>query len=478
MFLKNNYSYLIPLAIFILLQLPVLDTTRPIMVDEAWYSNPSYNFIVSHSFINTNTAFGGNGLLTYSVYLSTFFYFFGVSLFTARLSSFCLGIISIFLLRKMLKILNVSEFSKFLSLSFFILANLYLSIFMHARPEALAFALSLCLLLILYFYLKNDFSIKLLLLLVLLSFLAINSHPYSSIIILLAYIIILYFIIKKSKYSKIYHLAIFVFGVAFSSFFIIWMSSMNNNNSLSESLSIILQRNSLNTSFWENLLSKFKVTINYFIISNRIITFLPQISIIILGLFNFKKNKHLFSLSLYGMICLFIALVFISSSGFIYIYIYVFIFSALSLPLLIEAKEKGNISRKLIIFFSLLIIFSNIIAYIVFTKKTYDPDINKTMKEIDYLLPQNSIIISEQPFWFISPQKNIKTVRYFENIDEYLYNKNFYIIDCDKFKSEYKNDSNSLARFDSYSENHNKDTLFIKRSNIYGNIYLIKFANK
>jgi len=477
-YFKVNYSLIIAFSLFIILELPFLDNSRPILVDEAWYANPSYNFVISHSFNNTNVGFGGNGLIVFSIYLSTYFYIFGASLFTARLSSFFLGLISILIVRKLLKIFNASEFNIFLSLSFFIFANLYLSIFKIARPEALAFTLSLCLLLSLYYYLKRNYSTKFLLLLIFISFLALNSHPNSTIIILLTFIIILYFIIKNSEYKKIYHLVLLTTGVAFSSFFLIFIISLNNNVSLNDSLLTVMQRSSATSSFLENLISKINVTFDYFILSTRIITFLPQILLMAAGLFYFKNYKFLFGFSLCGIVSLSIAFIFISSIAFIYIYPYVFVFSVFVLSLLLGAVEERKLIKKIILVFVISVISLNIIAYITLTKKTYDPEINKKKKEINSLLPQNSTIISGPAFWFISPAKDIKAWEYFKDIDELKKNKNFYIINCDKFSNDNLSDKNSIAQFNLINSSYNADTLLSKNSNIYGNIYLIKFTNK
>lgn len=475
-FIRTNYAVIITLSIFTLLQLPVLDTSRPIMVDEAWYSNPAYNFIISNSFSNTNIGFGGNGLMPFSIYLSSYFYIFGISLFAVRLSSFILGLITLLIFRKILKILDVKEFYCFITLSFFIFSNFILSVFKHARPEALTFTLSLCLLLTLFYYLKKNFSIKLLLLLILLSFLAINSHPYGSIIVLLSFLIISYFIIIKSEYSKIFHLVFYAIGAVFSLFFIVWMSSLCNSISLSESLSIILQRNTADTTFWRNLILKFVVTSEYFITSNRIITFIPQMLLIITGLFFLKKNKSLFALSLCGIISLIIPFLFFSPSGFIYIYSYVFIFPVLILAVLLQTMETNELYKKVIVILTAIVVLLNIVAYVALTKKTFDPGINKKMKEISSLLPDGSLVISEPPFWFVSPQKNIKTAKYLKSKNILLNDKDFYVINCDKFKSEFVADSNSLAFMNTYNELHKVDTLLIKQSNLYGNICLIKHS--
>jgi hypothetical protein len=476
-FFKNNYSIVITTVIFVILELPFLDTARPILVDEAWYANPSYNFIISHSFTNTNIGFGGNGLIVFSFYLSAYFYLLGASLFSARLSSFILGLISIAIFRKILKIFNVNEFNKLITLSLFIFTNLYLSIFKLARPEALAFNLSLCLLITLYYYITKNYNIKYLLLLIILSFLSINSHPFSLVIVLLPFFVITYFIFKNSQYSKFYHLGLLSAGLVISSFFLILETSINNNISLFEAITVLLQRSSTSHTFFESLIAKFRAIFDYFIFSNRIVTFLPQVIILIIGLFFFRKNIRIFELSLCGFIGLVLALLFIAPNGFIYIFIYIFIFSFLIFSLILEIIDKKFLKR-LVLASALIVIFSNILAYIVLTKKTYDSEINTTKEQINLLLPQNELIISKPPFWFISPGKNIKAWEYYNDIKELMNRKYIYAIDCDKFRKEQKVGIVAISDLDSLVGSFDKDTLISKGSNIYGNIYLFRYTNK
>jgi len=475
-YIKNNYSIFATLLLFATLELPFLSLSRPILTDEAWYSNSAYNFILSFSFENTNIGYGGNGVLVFLLYLSSFFFTFGVTLFAARLSSFVMGIISVFLIRKVMKIIEVSELISLLTHSFFIFSNLYLSIFKIGRPEALAVMLSLGILLASYNYIAKNFELKHLSVLVVLIFLSINAHPNSSIIILLSFLVILFYVIKNKKYNKIFHLAIIVLVVALSVYLMISVISLNNKIGINESMTDLVDRNAVNKGFFFQLLSKFNVTIEYFIFSNRIITFIPHILLIITGLFMKKKNKTIFGLSICGMLSLGIAFLFLSPPGFIYVYPYVFLFPVIILSVMLKTYSLKSLTGKIISVFVIIVVLLNLAAYITLTKKTYDANIGLKMKEIAALIPENAITVSEPPFWFISPEKNFKTARYFKDRKIDLKDKEFYIINCDKFTSEISADSSSLAYLDSYNSFRKIDTLLIKNSNIYGNIYLIRHS--
>lgn len=477
-YLKTNYSVFITVALFTVLQLFALDTSRPIMVDEAWYSNPAYNFVHHQTFENTNMGYGGNFVIMFLSYLTTFFYVFGTSLFVARMTSVVAGIISILLMGKTLKIIEKNEFYRFLSLSFFIFANLYLSIFKLTRPEALAVVFSLCVLITTYYYIKKEFDLKILFLLIVFNFLSLNSHPNSSIIVLLSFLVILYFIIKEKKYKRLYHTIFLVAGVALSILCIMKIISLNNNVGIYESIMELRGRNTVKENFIGNLILKVDVTKEYFISSNRIITFIPQLLVIIAGLFFVKRNKKIFGMSVCGILSLCIAFVFLSDSGFMYVFPYIFIFSPLVLAMLLKSFGAKSFLGKIVIVFTVLVIVLNLVGYVLHSKNTYDPGINKKTKEINAMLPENSLIISEAPYWFISPPKSIKSPSYLYNKKMTLEDKDFYIISCDKFMKDYTKNPISLCHLNTYNENHNIDTLLIKESKIYGKMYLVKYTKK
>lgn len=477
-FFKKNYSVIITVFLFLALELPFLESSRPIMTDEAWYSNPAYNLVATGTISNTSIGYGGSGLVIYSFYIALYIFIFGVSLFTSRLSSLVLGVIAIFLFRKMLKVLEISEFDRLITLLFFIFANLYLSIFKLARPEALAVVFSLCLLLVTYYYIISSYSFKYLLLFILFSFLSINSHPNSSIIISVSFLVILFYLVKEKQYKKVFQLIPVVLGIFASVFFLVWAIAFCNSVNINSALGIMSDRNTINTSFISLLKEKITSSIEYFVVSSRSITFIPQIFLLFTGLFYKNKNKLIFILSLSSFASLFVALVFLSPSGFIYVYPYVFLFSALILSLMLKQYAGSGLKYNIILIAVVSIVIFNIVAYVVLTKKTLDFGMKNNIKEIEQLIPEKSLVVSEAPFWFIAPEKEIKTLRYFKEKNISLKDKNFYILNSDKFSKEFRSDSNSIAFLDVPFYNYKIDTLIVKSSVNYGNIYLIRYTGK
>ncbi len=67
-----------------------------IVVDEPWYANTAWNFSVGNGFVDTAVGSGaGEETFLFPFLLGLAFYFFGVSLLTARMVSVIGGIISI-----------------------------------------------------------------------------------------------------------------------------------------------------------------------------------------------------------------------------------------------------------------------------------------------------------------------------------------------------------------------------------------------
>ena len=65
--------YILLFAIFFLLELPYLDTSPRITVDEPWYANTAWNFSIGNGFINTVPgSHGGDDLFLFTFLLELF----------------------------------------------------------------------------------------------------------------------------------------------------------------------------------------------------------------------------------------------------------------------------------------------------------------------------------------------------------------------------------------------------------------------
>lgn len=106
----NKYIFLLLFVIFFLLQLPLIDTSPSIMVDESWYSNTAWNFSIGNGFTNTVPgSHGGDDLFLFTFLLGVAFKLFGTSLITARTVSVIGGLVGLIGFFQVLKIPKIKS---------------------------------------------------------------------------------------------------------------------------------------------------------------------------------------------------------------------------------------------------------------------------------------------------------------------------------------------------------------------------------
>ena len=133
-----NHAYLLLFGVFLLLQIPFIETVPRIMVDEPWYSNTAWNFSIGNGFTNTVPgAQGGDLLFLFSFLLGIAFKIFGTSLFVGKMISIFGGLIGLsgfLLVIKELRITN--RFIVIVSGLLFTFSNVNYIVFRTVRPES------------------------------------------------------------------------------------------------------------------------------------------------------------------------------------------------------------------------------------------------------------------------------------------------------------------------------------------------------
>ena len=134
---KKSYNYIL-IFIYLLLQIIFIQKIPMIVVDEPWYANTAWNFSVGNGFVDTAVGSGaGEETFLFPFLLGLSFYFFGVSLLTARMVSVIGGIISIIGFINIIKVLNIKHKQIVLLSGFlFIFSNVNYIIYRTARPES------------------------------------------------------------------------------------------------------------------------------------------------------------------------------------------------------------------------------------------------------------------------------------------------------------------------------------------------------
>ena len=85
---NNQLSFgllLLFLLVYLLSTLPLLTTAKAVLIGEAWYAEPAYNFSIGKGFLNEAIGSGGNANFLNALCIGICYKLFGVSIFVTRL---------------------------------------------------------------------------------------------------------------------------------------------------------------------------------------------------------------------------------------------------------------------------------------------------------------------------------------------------------------------------------------------------------
>jgi len=389
---------MISCVLFLLIAIPILTDSRPIMADESWYSNPAYNFSQGNGLINTNVGSGGNLNFAFPIIQGILFTLFGYSIFMARFASVLAGLFSILVLFKLLKHLKVPNRAIIFSLFALIAIPVYHSVFRYARPESWAI---LFVLLSLFFFIKHmqTLSNKCILLAGIFCGLGFLTHPFTlSVSFAIGLILIIQFVKKK----RIIPL------VAFSIPLIVSYAIFHLNSiyliGYTKPYRGFGRINTLDTHYWDRIGLNLKVIFNSYIMDKNIIFFAPLVLLLLIGLFSMKKNRLAFQSSLLGCLVFCISLVFFSSGGFEMIMYYVFIFSILNIAFLVNTLTSKSILVAISAYLMLMLS-----ANIFYNLKKYDPVNSSLENELQIIIPKNAKVMGPTEFWMFVPKTQFKS---------------------------------------------------------------------
>lgn len=391
--MKLKHLSWIPLAIllslfYLAVELPLLDRLPIILTDEAWYANTAYNWIQGHGLINTNTGWrGGDQLFLTTLLNGTFFKLLGTSLYTGRLVSVFLGLISLWGFIACLKKMTVPKSIVALTSSLWIFSNVFYILFRRLRPESLLIALSIW---ALYFLIDHwqTKQKKTLFFTALLIGLSLLSHPNGIIMILVVGLIVL---IEEGRWKNIlvYSSGLFFIGIVF----IIGWQSLKDVSIFSFLQEMLHNKR---TSVAGNPLITFITNCRVIIPSytlgfKRAYMLFAELGILVYGLFYYKNKPLSAKISLLGLLYFFAAFLILNPffrAGFGVI----LIFSFLVFAILFDTLYKPLI----------LLYFANTLAGDIFlVKKDYRNSSFETLSHtLSEIVPKNSIVLTHIQFWF------------------------------------------------------------------------------
>lgn len=132
---KHGVALLLAVFLFLVNQLPFLEDMRPVMYDEAWYSNTAYNLCIGNGLHQTSVGSGGNSNCIFPIIGAAFFSVFGYSLFSIRLASVFCGLLTMVVIHFTLNELKASFPGRILAYLLFVSIPLFNTVFRFARPE-------------------------------------------------------------------------------------------------------------------------------------------------------------------------------------------------------------------------------------------------------------------------------------------------------------------------------------------------------
>jgi len=129
--------------VYLLVQIPLLDTLPMIAVDESWYANTAHNLARGQGLINTAVGErGGDQFFLYPLLVSAAFKLFGTTLWVGRFVSVLFGLIALWGWAFICQRLSIRGSPMAATGLLFITSNVYFILFRRLRPEALVLTLS------------------------------------------------------------------------------------------------------------------------------------------------------------------------------------------------------------------------------------------------------------------------------------------------------------------------------------------------
>jgi len=399
---ENNYlQYVIIVLVFLLYQLPFLDSVKKIIVDESWYSNVAYNFSIGNGFINTNVgAFGGDVCFFYPLVEGTFFYIFGTSLYVARLVSILAGIISLFGILSVLNYLKIRNYVKYITVFLFIFSYNYFLIFRFARPEAWVLVSFIW---IIYYQIRYWYEGKNIFLFLIGIFTGTSFlfHPWG---LSFALLFGMYFVIISFNRKSVMPLLIYSAGVIPFVFLLFFNAVVLNNISLSVLLERFLDRSTVADSAF-NSFQKVKsgfsnLFYKYNLKNGRLFIVLFHAFITCFGLTFYKKNKVIFRISVLQLVLFLITILSYSGRSMEFMLHYLFIFTFFNIALLMNENDLKYHLNKIIPILCFLFFLNNIIGIIAIEKKDYGSPYSEITNNIQPYIPKSSIVLAPIEMWF------------------------------------------------------------------------------
>ena len=437
--LNNKLIFWVLIAIFLLLQIPFLDSVRHIIVDESSYSNVAYNFSTGNGFVNTNVgSMGGDICFLYPLIEGLFFFVFGTTLYIARFVSVVAGIFSVYGFLLILKYLKIKNSFKYLSVILLLFSYNYYVLFRFARPEAWVFCFFIWMI---YFQLKYWEERKKIYIFITGVFAGLSflTHPWGLSFIFLFGV---YYIIISVKQKNLLPVILYSFGIAPTVLAVLLNALVISGIPVKSFLSQFENRSAIINSGQEYLLkaklSFMEMFKKYNLTGGRFYILLFHSFITFYGLSFFKKNITIFRFSLIQISLVFISLVFFNGSGIELMLQFIFAFTFLNVALLLNDINVKPVLTKTIFVLAFLFFCNNVFGIYSIIKKESGNPFSEVSENINKYVPKSTVVLSPLEFWLPFKENEFYNSNFswefkkYKTLTELLESKNLdYIIQAD-----------------------------------------------
>ncbi|RAP28271.1 hypothetical protein DID78_05255 [Candidatus Marinamargulisbacteria bacterium SCGC AG-343-D04] len=396
------------LIAFYSLHLLWLDKVPHVALDEPWFINTADNVAKGLGFINTAKGYaGGETFFLLPSILWIPLKLWGVSLFTARMTTFCIGIVALIGFIKILKELGVSKRIQLGVGSFLVVGNMFFVIFHWVRPEALVLTLVIWALLFVIRACQTGAYPCLIWSCFLLS-LSCLAHPYA---VSLCAVFALFIATLCIKQKTISPLLFSVGGLLITVSIVVGFVSLFSSWSIyvQDIINQVSRRVPLEASKWvffKDNIGQFFQT--YSLGFKRGMILIVELFFLSLGIV-YNKNKAIRYVSLAGFGGLLISFVgyFFRRRYFGVFLIFSYVIMAL---LLKESKEWKNryLKGALVLVLSLYFVNNLLGDMYILKKMRHATPFHHIETELKKIIPDNSTVISHLQFWTALSHVNFK----------------------------------------------------------------------
>lgn len=444
---KHWIALLLAVLVFLVNQLPFLEDIRPVMYDEAWYSNTAYNLCIGNGIHQTSVGMGGNANCVFPLIGAAFFSVFGYSLFSIRLASVFCGLVTLVVMHFIMNELNVSLHGRLLVYLLFVSMPLFNTTFRFARPEC-ASIMGMAGGVLFYLRYWRTHSWTDMACLSLLCVLATNAHPFALYGFLFFGVALLIDVCQGQEWKRLSQLAVLVVAALLGIGLLFLLSLHYNEESTS---SLLFSRASL-TNWKESVSFYYK---EVFVSRYAIYSFVVLLILVLTTLY--VKERRV-SLLAFLSIINGLSFPFLFSTDLMmvgYGWSYVSLISVILVAPLADALPLSKLLKKWA--FAGMVLYSMgcfSLSYYYNYKVKYERCNSVLGQDVSKIIPKGAVVYGPLRQWFCA----IETTYYSDHYRYELPKEFDYLIFNSQDKELYENNERVLPLIDSYELIYNRDT--------------------